>query len=560
MSTVRRVFFYVLAMVALGILAAGLRNLISLSFDAILARFTLAQVGDLRQQMSLGIAMVVIGGPLWFLFWNTIQRHVEKEGDEKGSALRAFYLNLVLIISAFVTIFTLYVLLAWLLTGLEPDKFSPGSTATLIIAAAVWYYHHCIAEKEGYPSPVAKTVRRWYIYILGATGLVWLSFGVVQIVNQACVSLPIWQGDIVKAGFWNSGTRSSLAGILTGGLVWSFYWFYTARGDISSALRQVYFYLFTILGSAIAGLTSLVVTVYQILFWFLGGGRDTTNYFQFLGWSIPAILVAFFVWFYHLRIAEEESAKEQHQISARRVHYHLMSFLGIGALIAGLIIILGIPLDATINSLKQQTLAMEQDWWNNQLSLSLAMLAVAIPIWLYYWSRILDKAEKAGEEERPARSRRIYLYVLIGASVVMLAADLVNIVYQLLNGLLTGNLGLDAFRNMKWSLQTVFIAIPVLIYHLGIARQDQKLGSETFIARKNVTLLLSDRKSEIISRIEEKLGCRVRIYAYVGDPAGGVPQLSEEELGQMVLKIRDAKSANVIVLLLAGNISVLPYQ
>ena len=82
MSTVRRVFFYILALVTLGILATGLWNLLSLSFDVILARFTLAQIGDIKPKLSLGIAMVVIGGPLWFLFWGAIHRHAEREVDE----------------------------------------------------------------------------------------------------------------------------------------------------------------------------------------------------------------------------------------------------------------------------------------------------------------------------------------------------------------------------------------------------------------------------------------------------------------------------------------------
>jgi hypothetical protein len=559
-STVRRTFFYVLALVTLGILSAGLINLLSLSFDAILARFTLAQVGDLRQQLSLGIAMVVIGGPLWLLFWSNIQRNAERDADESGSALRAFYLNLVLIVSAFVTVFTLYILLAWLLTGLRADQFNPGSTATLIVSAAVWYYHRFISEKEGYHTAVARTVRRWYVYILSATGLIWLSIGLVQIVNQAFFSLPIWQGDIVRAGFWNSGTRGSLAGILTGGLTWTFYWFYAARDDINSSLRQVYFYLLTILGSAIAGLIALIVTLYRTFYWFLGGDRDVANYFQYLGWSIPTILVAFFIWSYHLRIAGEESALERHQVSARRVHYYLMSVLGLGTLIAGLIILLGIPLDSIINSLMQQTVVEEQGWWYNHLSLSLAMLAVSIPIWLYYWSRIIDMTEKDGADERPARSRRIYLYGIIGASVVMLAADLVNIVYQLLNGVLTGDLGIDALRNMKWSLQTVFIAIPILIYHLGIARIDQKSGSENLAARKNITVLLGDRKSPVIALIEGKLGYKVRVSQYAGELPADVPQLSEEDVERLVSQIQAASAGNVTLLLLERNIMVLPYK
>jgi hypothetical protein len=560
LSTVKRVFFYILALVTLSILATGLWNLLSLSFDAILSRFTLAQVGDIKPKLSLGIAMVVIGAPLWFLFWNVIQRHAEREVDEAGSALRAFFLNLILIVSAFMTALTLYVLLAWLLTGLRSDQFNPGSTATLMVSAIIWCFYWRISEKEGYPTAVAKTVRRWYVYILSISGLIWLSFGLVQILNTAFISLPIWQGDVVRGSFWNSATRGNVAWVLVGGLVWAFYWFHNARADAGSSLRQVYFYLLTILGGAIAGLTALTFTCYRILYWLLGGDRDVSGYFQFFGWAIPTILVAACIWYYHLRVAGEESAGEQRQLSVRRVHYYLMSFLGLGTLIAGLIVILGIPLDWAINSLKAESIVLEAGWWNNHLSLGIAMLAVSIPIWLLYWSRIIDSTEKGGVDERSARSRRIYVYVIIGASVVMLAADLVNIVYQLLNGILTGNLGVETLRNAQWSLQTVFIAVPLLIYHLQIARQDQKLGSEVAVVRKNVTLLVNDKKSPLVSLVEQKLGYKVKTAQYVGEVAAGLPALSDAQIEQLVSQVKESAANNVMLVLLEGRLMVLPYK
>lgn len=559
MSTVRRVFFYLLSAVTLGILCAGLSNLLTLALDTILARFTLAQVGDMKQQLSLGIAMVVIGGPLWFLFWNTIQRHVKNDAEEAVSPLRAFYLNLVLVVSAFVAIFTLNDLLAWLLSGVKAEVFSPGSTAALVVFGAVWYYHRSIAESDAYPATVARTLRRWYVYILSTTGLAWLAVGIVQTFNQSFIALPIWQGGIVNNGFWNSAVQGSVAGLLTGGLTWTFFWFYTARDDTGSTLRQVYFYLVTILGGAVAGLTGLVITLYRLLYWVFGGGRDVANYFQYLGWSIPMILVAFYIWFYHLLIAGEESAGVR-QFSARRVHYYLMSFLGLGTLITGLIILLGVPLDVVINSIGNQSEVLEPGWWNNYLSLGLGMLIVSIPIWLYYWSRILDGVEKAGAEERPARSRRIYLYVLIGASIIMLAADLVNIVYQLLSGMLTGNEGAEVLHSMKWSLQTVFIAIPVLVYHLGIARQDQKLGSENLAARRNVTVLVSDRGLPAIALIEEKLGYRVCVNIYAGEEPSGDLLLSRDDVGRLVSQVQSSPAKDVLIVLLSNSVMVLPYK
>ena len=561
MSTVRRVFFYILSLITLGILAAGLINLLSLSFDTILARFTLAEIGDVKQQLSLGIAMVVIGGPLWFLFWGTIQRHAADAADELGSSLRAFFLNFVLIVSAFVTAVTFSMLLTWLMGGCRPYEFSPGGTAAFIVFAAVWFYHWRVSVGEVHGTKVADTVHRWYVYILSAAGVIWLSAGLVQLVNNAFLSLPIWESVMVRGSFWSSGTRGTVAWILTGSLVWAFYWFRTASTDSKSSLRQVYFYLLTILGSAIAGLISLTVTIYKVLFYLAGGGKDVVNYFQFLGWSIPTLLIAACIWFYHLKKAEEEAAEEQeHQLSARRVHQYLMSFLGLGTMIAGLIILLGIPVDWIIGSFKSDIIVAEPGWWNNHLSMGMAMLVVSIPLWLYYWGQITGMAESGGVVEKRARSRRIYLYVIIGASVVMLAADLVNIVYQLLNGVLSGNLGLEALRNMKWSLQTIFIAVPVLVYHLRIARQDQLQGAETGTVPRKVMVLIHDNKSPVVQQLEQKLGYKVRRLRYTGQPALAMPELSDAELERITSNIRTAPAGNVMLVLLEGNVMVLPYD
>ena len=561
MSTVRHVFFYILALITLGILAAGVVNLLSLSFDTIISNFTLAKVGDIRGQLSLGIAMIIIGCPLWLLFWGTIQRQAGRSSDEYGSALRAFFLNFVIIVSAFSALFTLDGLVVWLMGGLQPDEFSPSGAAIFITAGAIWYYHWQLSRAEGHPTAIAKTLWRWYVYILAAAGLVWLTSGIVQTVNAAFVALPIWQGDIVRSSFWNSGSRSSLSWILIGGVAWVFHWLYMARGDLNSSLRQVYFYLFAILGGAITGLVALTQTIYKVIYWSFGGGRDINAYYQFLGWSLPAILVAAFIWFYHLRMAEEEALQiKDRRLSARRVHYYLMAFLGIGALVGGLIVFLGIPLDAIVRSIRPETVIAGPEWWTNQLSWSLSLLVVSIPIWLYYWSRVIDMVQVGGMLERAARSRRIYLFGIIGVAVVTLAADLVNVVYQILNGLLTANFGIDVLVNMKWSLQTVFIAVPVLLYHLSAVRKDLKLGSEKTAPRKNVMVLLYDKNSPALSFFENKLGYKVRAAQYAGEAPDNPTQRSDEELERLADEINSSVASDVMVILLEGEARVLPYK
>jgi hypothetical protein len=113
---------------------------------------------------------------------------------------------------------------------------------------------------------------------------------------------------------------------------------------------------------------------------------------------------------------------------------------------------------------------------------------------------------------------------------------------------------------MQWSLQTVFIAIPVLIYHLGIARQDQALGSEVTVARKNVTLLIGDKKSPLTSRIEQKLGYKVRIAEYAGGASDDLPVLSDADVDQLVEQVKAAAAGNVMLVLIEGRSMVLPYR
>jgi H+/Cl- antiporter ClcA len=81
MSTVKRVFFYTVSFITLGIFAGGVGNLLSLCFDIVIKRERWA--GFAIGQLSLGLALVIIGGILWFLFWRVIQKQVSDNPEEQ---------------------------------------------------------------------------------------------------------------------------------------------------------------------------------------------------------------------------------------------------------------------------------------------------------------------------------------------------------------------------------------------------------------------------------------------------------------------------------------------
>ena len=561
MSTVKRVYFYLVYLITLGIFAAGISILLRVCFGLI-KQPAIVQIGARsfdREMLSLGLAMLVIGGVLWFLFWRAIHRATSGNTTEIGSTMRKLIMNIILTVSSLVGLFAATDFLRWLMSGTPLDQFPSTSLANLIVTGIIWYYHWRVTEKEGHPSPNAITLRRWYVYILSGWGLVSLSFNLVRLVNVAVLNLPVWGTTVIHSGFWNSSVQSNISWIVLGGSAWAFHWFRMARGDFESALRQVYLHLLTIFGGSIAGLAALTTFLFKLFRYALGSlSTPTDTYFQFLGWTVPTMIVAAAVWLFHERVTQEEAMQTKEQVSARRINYYLMSFLGLGTLIGGVIILLGILLEMPIHAVDKPILTTS-DWWRDQLGVCLALVVVATPIWLYFWNKVLKMAAE-GINERKARSRRIFLYIVVGAAVITLAADLVNIIYQLLNGVLQGSFGIDVLRHSKWSLQTLVVAVPVLIYHWRILRQDQRLGAEAAAVRKTVTVLANDKAVGLVSQIEEKLGYKIRILQYLGETPGDLPTLSDEEVSQLVGDIQTTPGTKVMLIAAGGSITVLPYR
>ena len=564
MSITRRVWLYLITLISLGIFAAGVGQLLTLLFDVTIKGSYLTQVGGSsfnQQQLSLGLAMLVIGGPLWFFFWRAVQRRVKGNQEEIGAVIRKFFLNFILLETAIMGLVATGVFLTWLMAGVPLAQFSPSGLAIVIVAGIIWFYHWRVSESEGHPSAAAKTLRRWYVYVLAGFGLVWLAVGLVQLINAAVINLPVWGNTLVRGQFWNNTAQMSIAQIILGGVVWYFHWFSMARGDFDSTLRQVYFYLLTISGGAITALVASTILIFRFFIWVFGGTPISINpYFQFLGWAVPTILVGLAIWGYHRRLAQEEAGRVQEKRqSAQRVYFYLMSFLGLGTLVAGLSMLFGILVDLIIYA-AGTSLTVTAGWWRNQLALCLALLLIGTPLWLYYWNGILKRVQAGGIEEWRALSRRIFLYVIIGVSIITLAADLVNIIYQLLTGILQGNFGVNVLRSSKWSLQTLIVAVPLLWYHWQILRADQRHGAESAVIRHNVTLLADDRTGELASRLENKLGFKIQVLYHVGQTTETLSVLPDEEIDRLANEIQSSPSNKVMLVVFGGKVITLPYQ
>jgi hypothetical protein len=561
LSSVRRIFYYLVSLVTLGILAGGLGVLLSLVFDVTISSSTvIGQSHFSREQFSLGLAMLVIGGPLWWVFWRSIRQNVGHNQVEIGSIVRQLYLNLILCATALTALATAQSTLQALLSGSNQGRSISGSLAACLVALVIWFYHWRMAEREGLPSSAAKTLHRWYIYIVSGWSLVLTAVGVVVLVDSLVRFLPFWGNSFINSNWGWQVILNNVPAIILGGGWWAFHWLRLAARDTDSSLRQVYLYLLAIVGSSIAGLTALVMGLYQTLVRATGGaGAVSSAYFQYLGWVVPTLLVTVAIWVYHQSVAREESATvRERQLSSRRIHLYLMSFIGLGALTYGLFALFGTLLNLILNGL-DPAIAAQSGWWQKQLSLCLALLIAGTPLWLYYWNQIVKLTGRGGIAEGRAISRRIYLYLIVGAAIIALAAGLVNIVYQILSGALGGSWGLAVLQKSRWSIQTVIVIAPLLVYHWQIARQDQRRGSEAALGRKTISALIDSRSRDLFEKLQKQIGTPIRIMEYTAASAE-VTLYSEAAIAQIAAEIQACPEPQVMLVEIEGRIKVVGYK
>ncbi|MDD5435051.1 MAG: DUF5671 domain-containing protein, partial [Nitrospira sp.] len=158
-----------------------------------------------------------------------------------------------------------------------------------------------------------------------------------------------------------------------------------------------------------------------------------------------------------------------------------------------------------------------------------------------------------------AASRRIYLYAVIGISIIILVAGLVNIVYQVLNGILGGNFDIGVLRDSRWSIQLIVIGTPILWYHWLILRTDQKTGAEVKELRKTAILVTDTAGDSLTNRLQEKLNMRIRTFYRLDQQAEPV-QISDEELDSLITEMQSTPADRFLIMVRAGKASLVPYR
>lgn len=561
MGTVRRLYSYTVSCAALMLAANGVALLVRSVIDRAVPGRTIA--GDLTTQTSLGLALAIVGTPLWLAHWAYIQRQVAAEPQETSSTLRKLYIYLVLFVGMVFLAVGTVALLQWAL-GSEPalPAYRLGSLA---VWACLWLYHWRLEAREGQPTPDTQTLRRWYVYLTVAYSLWMVAAGagvlanaVLQRLYDGLFSVPVLA--IGRAPLWSNAMRTAAAVSLVGSGVWLWHWLRVARGDTQSLLRQVYLNIFAILPGILTLLAAVALVLFATFSWLLGAAKEPAAvHFKVLPGALASLAVGLALTGYHWSLLQQESRQVAARLlAARRSYIYIMAGLGLGALAVAAVILSGTALEALAGS--GRSILTGPRWWRAPLAAALTLLAVGTPLYWYYWALRQRKMSVLGREEAAALARRIMVYAVLGISMLSLLGGASHLLFVLLRGLLRGSISLTVLRDARWSIGIAATTAAILPYYWRVLRQDQQASgkAEEQAPRKAVTVVTGATAGQAASQLEAALGQRVQaIRALEAQPS---PELDAERLAEIARQVATAPGQNVLVLLLDGQVRVLSHD
>jgi hypothetical protein len=478
MKTVRRLYFYAVALISLEVVLWGLIGLLRTIVDRV-------SVGG-GEALARALALILVGIPIFLVHWGWAQAASRRDPEEKTASLRAVFLYAALLGTLIPVVQNLLALINRLL--LEGANISPGRALlggsqswpdnliaiamNLLVAAYFW----TTLNREWETLPNAENfaeVRRLYRYIWLLYSLLMAVLGAQQIVRFIFYIPSNVVGLIGRVTFVNG-----LALLLIGTPIWVYTWRVCQRAltdpdEKASMLRLGVLYLLAV-GGVAAVLASTGTLIYMLLKQLVGQAAPAAEFAQRIGAPISVAVPLVVVWAYygawlnrHIDAAAEDLRQQE---ALKRPYYYILSLSGLVAAFTGAALLMRIIINQALSSA-----LMAPGFLGDRISAAVAPLLVGLPLWVWAWLRMERQARDEGLSGAHARRsivRKGYLYLVLFASVIGGMAAAVALIFQVLKALLNSERLADFLAPSLNSLQLLLLFAVVLVYHLSALRRD----------------------------------------------------------------------------------------
>ena len=569
MRATRRIYIYGMSFFAFLVTAIGAVLLL----DGILEVLTGNSLwGGVADNVGVGAAMVIAGGPVWAFHHNLGQKSRTRDSGEAEAVLRKVYVYGALAVSTLWTLFAAQSLLSTVLTDV---RFPASDLADVLVPGGFWTFYWMQEQREGQATEAGKTVRRWYVY--GAS----LVFLTAAIVGLAAIldSLATRLYEIVLPPpdiMYSTGDAGQIVGeraawLIVGSAAWVAQWSRVAIGDAESSLRRVYLYLFAVIGGALLTLWAFANMLNLVWGWILGvGNRGTASeHFDGMTYAVAQLAVGIGVLAYHWFVLRQDALRRGGDDGAtvRSTFLYIMSAIGLGSLVPGVILLIG----GLFLALERAGVAiLVGGEIPDILAPALTMVMIGALLWLLFWARIQTTARiTAGEAG--SLVRRIYVYgVLLVLGLAALSA-LIAVIAVTLTELLQGESLGQMLSGNRWFMATLIPTAAIFGYHAMILRNDMRLvaanqppappepvAPEGEARPKSIALVAPSTIASVIAeRLREATGGPVTILRVIATDES-LFTFSDVALKDAIARLAELVAEDVLIVLDENGFRLLP--
>ncbi len=485
MKMVKRTYIYIASFISLNAVAWAIIFL----FRNLIGEF-------IPELLAWQLSIIVFGFPFYIGHWAWIQQINKTDKQERTSEVRAFYFYAMLaslLGPAVNQLFQLIVESLELLANVSDYDTNPiNHLIAFIFLAVLWLYHMRIVQNEYIDQsrkPWSRRIRQLYQWGFSITGLVILSYGIIELLNSLIAEFFL---DSLTADL--NDMLHAVVRVVIGGGLWIAFWqqlqanfAQNKLGEQGSILRKIF--LYAIMFISLANFIYWSAVVWDRLLRNLFKVYDSLPSLPDWDQIISMMAVSLIVWVYHLLVLQRDVAQTKlasFQQTIQHVYQYLTAGIALIALAGGLSGMLHVLLE---NIIDNQSLARDM------FLTFLATVFAAAPVWLWQWGMIQQRSfgsEKARSAESHSLVRRIYLYILMTiAGLVVLSAG-VYLVYDLFQQLF-GVQAYQDFNDTQWAQAYGVVFLIVWLYHFMLARRDgQRQGVERQRRVSAVTIAIFD--------------------------------------------------------------------
>jgi hypothetical protein len=478
MRTIRRIYFYLVAFISVETLTWGITNL--------LRSITHQGIGTVQANvLSAGLAQVLVSIPLFLVHWLVVQRDALKSDEEKNSVVRAISLYgilfgaLIPVVQNFVALVNRLLLMGAHLS-VQRAVFGGNQTIAdnliaIVVNLLLAAYFAKILQSDWKSSTDTDNLvdlRRLYRYI-------WMLYSLGLTI--AGVKMAVQYLFLIRQSIGLTGQElmfNAITLLVIGVPLWVYWWrniqisITEERGERHSTLRTVILFVLALIGAIVFSISGAMV-LYWLLRAALGESFTFSQLMSNLSTSISFAVPFVVVWAYFGRILFNDILSEPDefkQSAMRRIYRYILSILGLSGTIYGMAAIAGFIL----NTLTQRPMTFVDK--HQTLAANLAALAVGVVIWLVYWLKVNQEATldgETGDHARRSLSRKIYIYLVIFASVIGTMASTGFLLYTILQSAFGLTIP-DLLNSSLQNLRLILIFAAFLTYHLVCLNRDNR--------------------------------------------------------------------------------------